>query len=137
MHWIDLKCESLNILLVQSSYTARYPVAPIEFAVQADWDCVEYPHGKGRKPRDPAEHILTYKMEEVADLLWVGGLAVTHASAPWRLAWSHLRAACEHYLFGFEATEAECRAANNRLYAYAECIEEAVIAGQVLHCLLR
>lgn len=35
-------------------------------------------------------------MEEVADLLWVGGLAATHASAQWREAWSHLRAACEH-----------------------------------------
>lgn len=92
---------------------------------------MEYPHGKGRKPRDPAKHVLTYKMEEVADLLWVGGLAAEHATPEWRLAWSHLRAACEHYLFGFDATEAECRAAHNRLWEYAECLEYCVAAGQV------
>lgn len=92
---------------------------------------MEYPHGKGRKSRDPTEHILTYKMEEVGDLLWVGGLAYTHASHLWRMAWSHLRAACEHYLFGFDADEQRCRAAHNRLYNYAECCEEAVKAGQV------
>jgi hypothetical protein len=70
-------------------------------------------------------------MEEVADLLWIGGLAATLATGQWRLAWSHLRAACEHYLFGYDADEVKMRAGHIRLYKFAECCEEAVKAGQV------
>jgi hypothetical protein len=89
--------------------------------VQADWDCVEHPHGKAVRPRDPVKYILDYKMEEVADLLWIGGIAVKHASSVWGTAWGHLRAACHHYLFGFEASEEECSHAHAHLWAYAEC----------------
>jgi hypothetical protein len=70
-------------------------------------------------------------MEEVADLLWIGGIAAKHATADWRVAWGHLRAACQHYLFGFTATEHQCRMAHARLYKFAELCEEAVISGQV------
>jgi hypothetical protein len=99
--------------------------------VQADWNCVLYPHGKASKPRDPVQYIQDYKMEEVADLLWIGGIAAKHATEAWQTAWEHLRAACEHYVYGFDSTEDDCRQAHNRLYAYAELCEEAVINGQV------
>ena len=99
--------------------------------LQADWECVEYPHGKSNRPRDPVQYILDYKMEEVADLLWIGGIAAYFATKDWQEAWGHLRAACEHYLFGFEADEVQCRAAHMRLYTYAECCERAVIKGKV------
>jgi hypothetical protein len=99
--------------------------------MQVDWDCVEYPHGKSSKPRDPVEYIQEFKMEEVADLLWIGGIAAKHATADWRAAWGHLRAACQHYLFGFNATQHESRMAHARLYSFAELCEKAVIRGQV------
>jgi hypothetical protein len=99
--------------------------------MQADWNCVEYPHGKASKPRDPVKYILDYKMEEVADLLWIGGIAAKHATEEWRTAWGNLRTACQHYLFGFDAKEHECRQAHACLWNYAECCENAVKAGKV------
>jgi hypothetical protein len=77
------------------------------------------------------KYIQDYKMEEVADLLWIGGIAAVHATTEWRAAWGHLRTACQHYLFGFEASEAECRQAHARLWCYAESCENAVKTGEV------
>jgi hypothetical protein len=77
------------------------------------------------------KYILDYKMEEVADLLWIGGIAAKHATEDWRTAWKHLRTACTHYLFGFDANEHKSRQAHSSLWAYAECCENAVKAGQV------
>ncbi len=99
--------------------------------LQDDWDCVEYPHGKASKPRDPVKYIKDYKMEEVADLLWIGGIAAKHATSAWRAAWGHLRTACIHYLYGFDADECAIRTAHNHLWSYAETCEHAVKGGQV------
>jgi hypothetical protein len=70
-------------------------------------------------------------MEEVADLLWIGGIAAKHATSEWRTAWGHLLASCQHYLFGFQANEVEMRQAHSHLWSYAECLEDAVKSGQV------
>lgn len=97
---------------------------------------VEYPHGKASKPRDLVHYINDYKMEEVADLLWIGGIAAKHATSEWLELWNHIRAACVHYLYGFHASEYDMRTGHNHHYGFAECIEEAVKMGLVLVLLL-
>jgi hypothetical protein len=98
---------------------------------QGDWDVVEYPHCKGSKPRNPIKYISSYKMEELADLLWIGGIAAKHATDEFRHAWGHLRDAAEHYLYGFDALRQQQREAANSLFQYGECIEKQVLKGKV------
>lgn len=98
---------------------------------QGDWDQVEYPHVKGSKPRDPFRLLSDFKMEELGDLLWIGGIAAKHASPQFQEAWGHLRYAAEHYLYGFTSDEPEQKKARERLFQYGELIEQAVKAGEV------
>lgn len=99
--------------------------------LQDEWDCIKFPHGMSGKPRDPFHYIKDYKMEEVAMLLWIFGIAASHATPEWLELWQHLRDACTHYLYGFSATEQQCREGHNHLCAYAECVENAVKMGLV------
>lgn len=104
--------------------------------MQKEWDLIEYPHCKGAKPRDPTHYINDLKMEELADLLWIGGVLANKAPAGFKKAWGHLQPALVHYLYGFEATEHDIRTASNNLYKYAELIETHVQAGEVCHDIL-
>jgi hypothetical protein len=97
--------------------------------VQEDWKLLEYPHCKGTKPKDPTHYINDYKMDELADLLWLGGILARHGTDAYRDAWSHLQKALVHYLYGFDATQADMRTAANELFQYAEQVEKHVQAG--------
>lgn len=100
--------------------------------MQTEWDFVEYPHGKSRPVREPSDKIKDYKMDEIADLLWIGGLMALHATPKFREAFGHLQAAAQHYLFGFDATAEDIGKASNHLHDYAELLEKEVMAGKVL-----
>jgi hypothetical protein len=70
-------------------------------------------------------------MEEFADMLWLGGILARHETVVFCTAWSHVRYAVVHYLFGVEATADDTRSAENRLFQNAEAIEKHVQAGEV------
>jgi hypothetical protein len=99
--------------------------------MQEEWARIEFPHGKGSKPRDPTHYIKDLKMEELSDLLWLGGVLAKNGTSAWCRAWHHLRQACVHYLFGYDATEQETRTASNELRAYAELMEKHVQSNEV------
>jgi hypothetical protein len=93
--------------------------------MQEDWKLVEYPHCKGTKPKDPTHYINDYaicvlyehqRLYELADLLWLGGILARHGADAYRDAWSHSQKALVHYLYGFDATEADMRTAANELF---------------------
>jgi hypothetical protein len=99
--------------------------------MQDEWARIEYPHGKGGRPQDPTHYILDLKMEELADLLWLGGVIARHGSAEFRAAWGFLQPACVHYLFNFVSRERDMNEAAESLRSYANLVEELVKAGKV------
>jgi hypothetical protein len=92
---------------------------------------IEYSHGKGSKPEDPTHAILEYKMEQLADLLWVGGVIARQGSSTYQKAWGYLRPACVNYLFGLDATSSQMVMAAESLRKYANLVEELVAHGRV------
>jgi hypothetical protein len=60
---------------------------------------------------------------------WLGGIFARHGTHAYRNAWSHLQKALVHYLYGFDATQAEMPTAANELFQYAEQVEKHVQAG--------
>jgi hypothetical protein len=70
-------------------------------------------------------------MEELADLLWIGGVIARHASNEFREAWGYLQHACAHYLFRFDAQEIDMLKAAASLRSYADLIEGLVKLGKV------
>lgn len=107
------------------------PVVIVCCSMQNEWENVEYPHGKSRPVREPTQYIRDYKMDEIGDLIWIGGIMSKHASGTFQKAFGHLQAAAAHYLFGFDATASMCRDAAHQLYTYAEDIEMEVKSGRV------
>jgi hypothetical protein len=53
-----------------------------------------------------------------------------HGTDAYRDAWSHLQKALVHYLYGFDATQADMRTAANELFQYAEQVEKHAEAGE-------
>jgi hypothetical protein len=99
--------------------------------LQDEWGRIEYPHGKGAKPQDPTHYILDLKMEELADLLWIGGVIARHGSTEFRKAWGFLQPACVHYLFKFDSQQRDMDKAAANLRSYAKLIEQLVKADRV------
>jgi hypothetical protein len=99
--------------------------------LQKEWALIQFPHGKGSNPREPTHYIKDLKMEELADLLWLSGVLARHGSDTFCQAWSHLRKAVVHYLYGYDATVLEMRTASNEVRKYADLMEKHVQAGEV------
>jgi hypothetical protein len=70
-------------------------------------------------------------MEQLADLLWVGGVIARQGSSTYQKAWGYLQPACVHYLFGLDATFSQMVMAAENLRKYANLVEELVAHGRV------
>jgi hypothetical protein len=125
---VSMSCVCLHYCMPLVRYTCGNTDA---WRVQCEWERVEYPHGKGCKPEDPTHAVLDYKMEQLADLLWVGGIIAKQGSATFREAWRYLQPACVHYLFGFDSTHLEMVSAAESLRNYANLIEKLVAQDRV------
>jgi hypothetical protein len=80
--------------------------------MQEDWPIrklVEYPHCKGTKPKDSTHYINDYKMEELADLLWLGGILTRHGADAYRDAWTHLQKALASVHYSALPLRIRCR----------------------------
>jgi hypothetical protein len=53
--------------------------------VKDDRKHIEDAHGS--RPEDPSHAILDYKMEQLADLLWIGGVIAKQGSSTFQKAW--------------------------------------------------
>lgn len=109
--------------------TTMYATSPC--VLQDDWEATKFPHCKGSGMPDPAKLISSFKMEELALLLSLGGIAAKHASEEFRDAWKCLRTAAEHYLYDFNSSPHQATFAFNELFEYGRLIECQVVNGKV------
>jgi len=89
------------------------------------------PRGFNRQYRCVVTHIKGYTMEELANLIWIGDIIAHNGPDGFRNLWRMLQPAVKHYIFGFDATEPDFRAAHAQLRSYAEEVESRVVATAV------
>jgi hypothetical protein len=99
-----------------------------------NWKHIEYPHGIGSKPEDPTHAVLDYTMEQVADLLRVGGVIARQGTSTYHKAWGYLQPACVHYLFGLDTTISQKVMAAENVQKYANLVEALAAHGRVRSC---
>lgn len=73
-------------------------------------------------------------MEELSNLIWIGGLLAMLGPPRFKELWSHLQPALQHYMYGFNASVAEMCAAAERLRKYACKLEQLVKEDKVCSC---
>jgi hypothetical protein len=99
--------------------------------VQGAWKHIGFPHAFASSPRDPILFLRRYKMEEIANLLWVGHLLAKHGPEKFQLLWSALRPAATHYIYGLNAGRDACNTAADQMQVYATLLEQMVINKEV------
>lgn len=67
-------------------------------------------------------------MEELGDLVFVGGIIAREGTIFCRRVWGHLQQASVHYLYGFNA---DMYAAHEHLKTYARLLEQLCQDGKV------
>jgi hypothetical protein len=88
--------------------------------MQATWSMLQVPHNTNTKPGDPTKKVSSYKMDDLAFLLWAGGCIAMHGPDTFQTLWSHIRAAATHYLFGYDASETDMRRAAEHVLKYSQ-----------------
>jgi hypothetical protein len=72
-------------------------------------------------------YINSYTLEELANLIWIGCFISAVAPKGFQQLWAKLQPAVKHYLFGFDAKEADMRSAAKDMLEFARTIEAMVI----------
>jgi hypothetical protein len=99
--------------------------------MQESWKHIGFPHAFASPPRDPVRFLARFKMEETANLLWVGHILAKHGPPGFQQLWSLLRPAATHYIYGFNASQEACDDAADLLRVYAILLERMVISKEV------
>ena len=101
------------------------------FHVQAAWKKIGYPHAFASSPRDPIKFLSRFKMEEFANLLWVGHILAENGPVGFQTLWKLFRPAAAHYIYGFNSSGDACKEAASSLLKYAITIEKLIIFKMV------
>jgi hypothetical protein len=92
---------------------------------------IEFPHCFPSAPRDPIKYLKRYKMEEIANLLWIGYILAEHGPVEFQNLWTLLRQAATHYIYGLNASLEDIEKAACDIRAYAIEMERLVISREV------
>lgn len=90
------------------------------------------PHCFSRRYTDVCEHVGSYKMEELSNLIWLGGAIAEMGPAEFQGLWKYLRVALVHYIYGFAHTQAsDSELAHRCLWNYAAELDRLVGSRKV------
>lgn len=92
---------------------------------------IKLPFGFNRPYRCVVKYGKSYVMEELANLIWLGGLLAEAGPPGFRRLWGFLQPALQHYLYGWNATVEDIHAAAANMRNYAQELERGVIAGKI------
>ena len=92
---------------------------------------VRFPYGFNRPYTDVTVRAKAYLLDELANLIWIGGVVAFYGPPGFQELWTHLRAALKHHLYGVDATEDDMCAAAASLRKYACLLEQMVLRGEV------
>jgi hypothetical protein len=73
------------------------------------------------------KYINSYTLEEISNIIWIGCLISAVAPKGFQQLWAKLQPAVKHYLFGFDAKEADMPSAAKHMLEFARALEEMVM----------
>lgn len=76
-------------------------------------------------------YIKSYTLEELANLIFIGGYIAALGPPKFRLLWSYLQPAVKHYLFGYGASAEDIVAAGRNMRKFADELERRVLVREV------
>lgn len=90
------------------------------------------PHCFSRRYTDVCDNVTGYKIEELGNLIWLGGVIAEHGPFSFQELWRPLRKALQHYIYGFEHQHAiDLETGHRALYEYAERLDQLLAMGKV------
>lgn len=92
---------------------------------------IKLPHCFGRKYRDVVTYIDSYTMEELGNLIWLGGIIAYAGPIKFQELWRDFQPAMQHYIFGHEDTSKTAMQAAASFARFQVNLERLVIDGWV------
>jgi hypothetical protein len=102
-HSTSARCVLHDKINLATSWNDVWYVAP---TLQEAWKRIGFPHAFASPPRHPVRFLARFKMEETANLLWVGHMLAKHGLHGFQQLWSLVRPAATHYIYGISASHA-------------------------------
>lgn len=90
-----------------------------------------FPSAFNRDYRCVVSYIKSYVMEELANLIFIGCLIAKCGPVGFQSLWEKLQPALWHYIYGRDDGAEEQRHAADAMLAYAQQLEDLVLAGEV------
>lgn len=115
------------------TWPGGYDVCPPDdhACVQRLRDSMVFPSSFNRPYRCVVKYILSYVMEELANLIFIGSFVAKCGPAGFQTLWSLLQPAVLHYMYGREDTEVQRSFAEDCMRRYARKLEQLVIESKV------